>query len=106
MSAPFSPRRKFHQAQPAEVTGELPTAALLCGYLRRDGSSTGHASQELLGFTGLAFGWSGCLDAPDYLPTGGCRPVYATVVFNSKNFDAIAARSQHREVMFKAVENA
>lgn len=94
----FSKNRKLHQqTTPAEITGELPTAALLCGVKRADGGSSGHESQELLGFNALKFGWSGCLDAPDRIPTGGCRAVFIDPAVGGMGFEGIAACNMDRE---------
>ena len=66
---------KHRDLTPAGVTGDTPTAALLCGMKRKDGGSTGHASQELLPYRAMMFGWAGCIDAPDAILLGGCCAV-------------------------------
>lgn len=73
----FSKQRALHQqVNGADITGELPTAALLTGFVRGDGGSTGSEAQEYeLGYRAWTFGWLGCLDAPDLLPAGSTLPV-------------------------------
>lgn len=88
----FTTRRKLHQqATPADVTGEIPTAALLAGCNRKDGGSSGHASQEELGYRAMCFGWAGCLDAPDRIPAGGVRAVYIDPAVGGMGFEGMAA---------------
>lgn len=100
----FTARRAQHQlATSAEITGELPTAALLCGCPHgTDGSisSTGDASQERLGYRERCFGWSGCLDAPELLPVGGVREVYIDPAIGGMGHEGFAARNQRREAYF------
>lgn len=69
----FSGLRIYHQqATPGEVTGEIPTPALLCGspHDEEDGTSRGDVSQEQLPYRDMLFGWAGCIDAPTLIPTG------------------------------------
>lgn len=93
----FTKSRKLHQdVTPASVTGELPTACLLAGYDRKDGGSSGHASQEELGYNDRKFGWAGCMDAPDHLPVGGCRAVYIDPAIGGMGFEGIATVNRLR----------
>ncbi len=104
MTTTFTARRKLHQhSTTAEITGELPTAALLCGCSHgADGSvtNTGHASQELLSYRDRNFGWAGCLDAPELLPVGGVREVYIDPAVGGMGHEGFAARNQKREAYF------
>lgn len=74
----FTSRRVVHQAVTcAEVTGELPVAALLAGAPHSDSiRNTGDpAKEDALGYRAWTFGWAGCLDAPDTMPAGSVLPV-------------------------------
>lgn len=71
----FSGLRIYHQqAATADITGEIPTPALLCGCPHgEDGTSRGDVSQEQLPYRDMLFGWAGCIDAPTLIPTGAHR---------------------------------
>lgn len=79
----FSGLRIYHQqATRAEVTGEAPVAALLCGCPHSDeGGDRGHASQEQLNYRDRMFGWAGCIDAPTLVPTGAHRAAIVNGMF-------------------------
>lgn len=89
----FTTRRALHQqATPADVTGELPTPALLAGCNRKDGGSAGDGAQEeALGYRAWTFGWLGCLDAPERIPAGGVRAVYIDPAVGGMGFEGMAA---------------
>ena len=94
----FTTRRKLHQqVTTAEVTGEVPTAALLCGCKHSDSlRNTGDASQEDLGSRDRMFGWAGCLDAPGLLPVGGVRAVYISPDVGGMGWEGNAAITRQR----------
>lgn len=79
MEATFTKNRIYHQqATPAEVTGELPVQVHGNLFGGRDDQQ-----DEL--------GWSGNLDAPTRLPSGGMR-----AVFPEGYYEGTAARNYVR----------
>lgn len=83
----FTARRALHQATPADITGELPTAM----YLHNN------PADEAQGYGVQRFGWSGCLDAPELLPLGGVRAVFIDPAVGGMGFEGMAVRNRHRE---------
>lgn len=94
----FTKQRALHQqVNGADVTGELPTAALLTGFDRGDGGSTGHAGQEeALGYRAWTYGWAGCLDAPERLPCGSVRPVNISPEVGGYGYEGNVASNYER----------
>lgn len=93
----FTARRAIHQAcTGADVTGEIPSAALLPGYVPKDGRSAAHASQELLPYRAMCFGWAGCLDAPDLMPAGSVRPVNISQEIGGYGYEGNVSRVVER----------
>ncbi len=56
--------RTYHQNSiSAEITGDIPVAMWIAC----------NQADEDQGYHAQRFGWAGCLDAPELLPTGGCQ---------------------------------
>lgn len=92
----FSTRRALHQnCTPADITGELPTAALLAG-CKSDTCDTAHASQELLSYRAMVFGWAGNLDAPCLMPGGSVRPVNISPEIGGMGYEGNVSRTVER----------
>jgi hypothetical protein len=87
----FTARRALHQqATAAEVTGEVPLAAMLCDDTSYGGDTGCAAQEQALGYRAWMFGWAGNLDAPEHILTGGVRVVYIDPNVGGMGFEGIA----------------